>query len=68
MTLAVSYVNIYIKCGLGINTLYSNFEAVITSPDFVDLCKENPALVAEFNLAHAERMKEYSRPTKKKKS
>jgi len=46
----------------------SNFEAVITSPEFVDLCKANPALVAEFNIAHAERMKDYSRPSKKKKT
>lgn len=45
-----------------------NFEAVITSSDFVELCKASPMLVAEFNLAHADYMKEHAtRPTKKKK-
>jgi len=50
------------------NFAVMNFEAVITSSDFAELCKANPLLVAEFNLAHAERMKEHARPAKKKKS
>lgn len=46
----------------------TNFEAVITSKGFVELCEGNPSLVAEFNLAHANHVKETIRPTKKKKT
>ena len=47
--------------------LLRNFEAVLLSPDFVDLCKNNPSLVAELNLARAEYTKEANRQNKKKK-
>jgi hypothetical protein len=57
----------YLLTILNFHLLYRNFEAVLMSSDFVDLCKNSPTLVAELNIARAEYTKEFNRQNKKKK-